>query len=189
MRVLPIRFVSKLALAAICVVTLTNPSLAETKRQAAGSLCNMVGGTFVVERDGKYSCIFPPNSDGSAVKNCTADGKCTVTNCRDGGRTCITVGVGGKEKKPPKVIKTKREDGPQDWPKTMTAGTAGDRFHPVNVGTATNAALKGGTGGNAASGPATSTSSGPAASKILGAKPTTTPAQLSERLNRLQRQR
>jgi hypothetical protein len=186
MRVLPIRFVPILALAAIGASTLTDPSLAETKRQVAGSLCDMAGGTFVVERDGKYSCLYPPSVDGNAVKNCTADGRCTVTNCRDGGRTCITVGVGDKGKKPPKVIKTKREDGPQDGPKTMTAGTASDRFHPVNAGAATNTALKGGTSTGAAAGLATSTGSGPAASKTVGIKPTTTPAQLSERLNRLQ---
>jgi hypothetical protein len=184
MRRFLIRLVQVFALAIIGTGFLVDTSFAEQSWQVAKSLCDGVGGTFVVERDGKYSCIYQQGpGTGSVVKNCTPDGDCTVSTCRRG--TCIRMPYGDDaKKKPPKPTQ-------RDGTTIMTAGTAGDRGLRTPGATTSGAPLNGGLKAVAPSHTAVSTGAALNTQAAIGLagidKPAAIPSQLSDRLNRMRR--
>jgi hypothetical protein len=186
MRTFLIHIARALALAVIGTAFLADMSMAE--KQSADKVkqtCNLAGGTFVLEQNGKYSCIYDNPSwnrdNGTTIKNCTADGDCSFSFCTKGRCTWVPIGDGAKQAGKP----GKREGSTTT---TMTAGTADQRGgHATHGGLEANATLKGGNGAGAAT--SAPLSSAPVAGKIGTAKPLTRPDQLSERVNRLQQQR
>jgi hypothetical protein len=186
MRGFLIRLVQVFALAIIGTGFLVDTSFAEQSRQVAKSLCDTAGGTFVVEHDGKYSCIYQQGAGtGSVVKNCTRDGECTVSTCRRG--TCITTPYGDDgKKKPPKPTQ-------RDGTTIMTAGTAADRGlrapGATTSGAPVNSALNAGAPSHTS--PAVSTGAALNSQAAIGLagidKPAAIPSQLSDRLNRMRR--
>jgi hypothetical protein len=187
MRALPIRFVSILVFAAIGAGTLTDPSFAEKQSpQVVKQFCATAGGTFALESNGKYSCTYPKAGSLQTIKNCTAGGDCEYVDYCGGaicGRTPVAGSGGGKGRRP-------KEPSRLEGPTTVTAGTVDERGGRAAVGSpVTNSALGGGNRSGAVTGPLTgaSQSAVPAESRI--AKPAPIPAQLSERLGRLERQR
>ena len=187
MRALPIRFVQILALAAIGVGTLTDPSFAEKQSpQAVKQFCATAGGVFFIESNGTYSCSYPTVRGITTYKNCTAGGDCEYVDYCGGvicGRTPVAGSGGGKGRRP-------REPSKLEGPTTVTAGTVDDRGGRAAIGgPVTNTSLSGGNRSGAVTGPVMGApqSSAPSESKI--AKPAPIPAQLSERLGRLQQSR
>lgn len=187
MRALPIRFVPILALAAIGA--LTDPSFAEKQSpHVVKQLCATAGGTFVLENNGKYSCAYPQVGGVQTYKNCRPGGDCVyVDYCGSDicGTTPAAGNSGGKGRRPKDPQPSKLEG-----PTTVTAGTADQRGGRAAIGNSvTNTSLNGGNRSGAVTGPVVGApqSSAHAESKI--AKPAPVPAQLSERLGRLQQPR
>jgi hypothetical protein len=183
-----IRLVQVFALAMIGTSFLADTSFA--KPLSPKQLCEIGGGTFVTERNGKYSCIMSDDYNktvgANTVRNCTADGsRCSNSFC-SGGR-CWRVPVVPDKPKPGKP--TKREDGTI----TMTAGTAADRGLRTPGATTSGAALNGGLNAVAPSrtAPAVSTGAALNTQAVTGLagidKPAAIPSQLSDRLNRMRR--
>jgi hypothetical protein len=187
-------------LAAICALFPTSMSFAEKMNiHTAKQLCNTARGTFIREHNGKYSCTFPSSynmalEQETTFLNCTARGECEyVTFC--GGRVCHRHSGSAdksKEKKPPKPKPTKLAG-----PTTVTAGTADQRGAGVSGG-ATAGALNPNMGDGAAptslslsgsTGAASAAPAAPTRSATGISKPSMIPAQLAERLRRLQQQR
>jgi len=188
MHALPLRFAPMLALVVIWVGTLTGSSFGEKQSpHIVKQFCATAGGVFSIEPNGRYNCVYPSTSQIWTVKQCSAGGDCEyVDYCgkRICGRTPLAGNVGSKGR--PKDSKPTKLEGPT----TVTAGTAGDRGGLAGAGLTTNTTLKGGTNTGAAAGIAKNDPvvSAPVAAKIGAAKPVIIPAQLSERLGRLQQQ-
>jgi hypothetical protein len=159
-------------------------------------MCATGGGTFFVERNGKYACAYPPTTDyvGGQLYgylNCQPNGECeAVTYCgkRICGRAPFT--DRSKQTKPGGKPKPTKLEG------ALTAGTADQRGAGVSGGTTagvltpnlgrsatpTNSSLSSSTGA-ASSAPATATRSATGITKSSAIPP-----QLAERLRRLQQQ-
>lgn len=186
---LPLRFAPMLALVAIWVGTLTGPSFAEKQSpHVVKQFCATAGGVFSIEPNGKYNCVYPGTSQFWTVKRCSAGGDCEyVDYCGKQicGRTPLAGNVGSKGGRPKDSKPTKLEG-----PTTVTAGTAGDRGGRAAIGSpVTNTALGGGTRPGAVTGLATGAPQSSASVDSKVAKPALIPAQLSERLGRLQQPR
>ena len=114
MRALPIRFVQILALAAIGVGTLTDPSFAEKQSpQAVKQFCATAGGVFFIESNGTYSCSYPTVRGITTYKNCTAGGDCEYVDYCGGvicGRTPVAGSGGGKGRRPKEPFKARRSN-------------------------------------------------------------------------------
>ena len=185
MRAPPIRFVIVLALSVIGAGALTDRALAEKQSpQVVKQLCATAGGVFIMENNGKYSCAYPSKGGIDTFKNCKAGGDCEYVNyCGSEfcGRTPVAGSSGGKGRRPKDPQKL------EGLP-TVTAGTADQRNGRAAVGgSVINTTLGGGNTFGSVSGTVTgaSQSLAPAVSKV--AKPAAVPAQVSERLGRLQR--
>jgi hypothetical protein len=195
---LSIRFAQLLVLAAIGTTFFVDPSSADVA-QMVKQMCITAKGTFIRERDGKFSCIYPSegrNGYFSTIKNCTAQGDCEyVLYC--GGRICDRFGKAdpakNKSDKGPKPKPVKLEG-----PTTVTAGTAGQRGFGTSgagmIGADTPAfvggfAAPGNAGASLSAGANVGTSPALAPVKNVTAKADATPSQLAERLRRLQLQR
>jgi hypothetical protein len=193
---LSIRFAQLLMLAAIGTGFLPDPSFADVARMVK-QMCDTAKGTFIRERNGKFSCIYPSegrNGYFSTIKNCTAQGDCEyVLYC--GGRICDRFGKADP-------AKNKSDKGPKpkpiklEGPTTVTAGTAGQRgLGTSGAGTTgANTPAFGGSIAPASSAPGISTgavfgaSTAPATERRGTAKADAMPSQLAERLRRLQQQ-
>jgi hypothetical protein len=161
-------------------------------------MCATGGGTFIVERNGKYACVYPPTTDYVGGRlygylNCQSNGECeAITYC--GKRICGRapfIDGSKKTKSGEKGTKPTKLEG------ALTAGTADQRGTGVSAGPTvgvlnpnlggssipTNSLLSGSTGAT----------SGTPAAPTKGAtgisKPAAIPPQLAERLRRLQQQR
>src|SRR5262249_30842473 len=103
------------ALAIIGTGFLVDTSFAETARQATQRLCDSLGGTFIVENNGNYSCTLP-DTDASKTLLCTRKGDCSWSIC-EGGRGCITRPVSTVGEKKPRSTRID----------TVPPGTCADR--------------------------------------------------------------
>jgi hypothetical protein len=149
-------------------------------------MCATGGGTFVMEWNGKYSCAYPKSGGIYTYKHCSAGGDCEyVWYC--GKNECGRFPTAGnvKETKPKPSKPSKRDD-------LLTAGTAADRgLGQTNSGVTAGAPMYGGGSPSAATTTTGLSKSAQTAPKtdVIKPKPATPPAQLSERVNRLQQQR
>ena len=154
--------------------------------QVVKQFCATAGGVFFIESNGTYSCSYPTVRGITTYKNCNAGGDCEYVDYCGGvicGRTPVAGNGKGRRPKDPQPSKL-------EGPTTVTAGTIDDRGGRAAIGgPVTNTALGGGNRSGAVAGPAMGApqSSAPAESKIAQSAPI--PAQLSERLGRLQRPR
>ena len=187
MHIRPIRFASILAFAVVGASMMSDPSFAEKQSpQVVKQFCATAGGTFFLENNGKYSCAYPAVGGVVTYKNCNAGGDCEyVDYCGTAicGRTPLPGNVKSGRRKDPQPSKL-------EGPTTVTAGTVDQRGGRAAIGSpVTNSALGGGNRSGAVAGPLAGApqSSVPAGSRI--AKPAPIPAQVSERLGRLERQR
>lgn len=181
----PVRFARMLALAVIGASTLSDPSFAEKQSPyVVKQLCATAGGTFTMEPSGKYNCVYPSNNAIWTVKQCNARQDCEYVDfC--GKTICGRTPVAGTDKGGrPKGSKPSKLEGPP----TVTAGTVKDRGGDAAQGRpAPNTTLNSGIRIGPATGSGTPQNAVPAEPKI--AKPAPVPAQLSERLGRLQQSR
>jgi hypothetical protein len=189
-----IRVTSVLALATIGTCLLPGPSHAEKMSPGAlRQLCNTAGGTFFKAPSGKYVCNFPSffdpfiNRRAATTLICDSRGQCERSrSCII--RDCPYPDKGGTKK--PGTKPTKLEG-------ALTAGTADQRGAGVSSGPTagalnpnlgagsapTNSGLTGSTGA------ALGTPVAPTKDSIGIGKPFAIPAQLADRLRRLQQQR
>ena len=162
-------------------------------------MCATGGGTFIVERNGKYACVYPPTTDYVGGRlygylNCQSNGECeAITYC--GRRICGRapfIDGSKKTKSGEKGTKPTKLDG------ALTAGTADQRGVGVSGGTTAgtlnpNLGLGGGaTPTNSSLPPSSGAASSAPAASIKSAtgisKPSMIPTQLAQRLRRLQQQ-
>jgi hypothetical protein len=188
MRRFLIQLVQVFALVIIGTGFLVDSSFAETAQEVRAKVsqaCATMGGTFVTERNGNYSCIYS-GWTGNVARNCTRAGICSFNEC-SGGRCTRSPWVDAKTGKPAKP--TKRDDGTT----TMTAGTTADRGLRTPGATTSGAPVNSGLKAVAPSHTAPVVSTGAAlntqaATGLAGIdKPAAIPSQLSDRLNRMRR--
>jgi hypothetical protein len=193
-----IRMMQVLVLAIIGAAFFATSLFAEKLSVASmKQMCATGGGTFFMERNGKYACVLPPTTDyvGGSLNgylNCLPNGECeAITYC--GKRICGRAPFTDKSKQAKSGGKPK----PTKLEGALTAGTADQRGAGVSGATTagalnpnlgsnpapTNSVLTGSTG--AALGTA---AAAPNKSATGISKPSAMPAQLAERLRRLQQQ-